>query len=203
MLNKLAGVLKKKTHGSGGFVEKVSITINLNARLQPMHRHDIEDCLEGALVKANFGTVSGGGTLQNRDTGEVEGCYIDVEVIFPLEKSIDFLINTMELLGTPKGSAIFLSEQQVVSFGKREGMALYLNGTDLPAEIYDGCDSNVIHCELGRALGSKGSIFSYWNGPTETAFYLYGTSYEEMKSLIMPFVTAYPLCQKSRMVQIA
>jgi hypothetical protein len=195
-------MLKEKTHGSG-LVEKVSLTINLNARLQPMHRHDIEDRLEEALVKANFGTVSGGGTLQNRDTGEVEGCYIVVEVIFPLETSVDFLINIMERFGVPKGSTIFLSEQQVVSFGKREGMALYLNGTNLPAEIYDEYDSNVVHGELGKALGNKGSIFSYWNGPTETAFYLYGTSYEEMKNLIMPFVTAYPLCQESRMVQIA
>ena len=41
----------------------MELTLNLNSRLQPMHRHDLEDALQGILEKVNLGEVMGGKTL--------------------------------------------------------------------------------------------------------------------------------------------
>ena len=54
----------------------MELTLNLNSRLQPMHRHDLEDALQEILEKINLGEVMGGGTLQNPQTGEIESCDI-------------------------------------------------------------------------------------------------------------------------------
>ena len=54
----------------------MELTLNLNSRLQPMHRHDLEDALQGILEKLNLGEVMGGGTLLNPETGEIVSCDI-------------------------------------------------------------------------------------------------------------------------------
>lgn len=46
-------------------------------------------------------------------------------------------------------------------------------------------------------------MYSYWEGPIYTALYFYGISFAEMKKKIEPFIATYPLCQKSRIEQIA
>ena len=94
-------------------------------------------------------------------------------------------------------------EPKQLPFGFLEGLGLYLNGTELPDEVYASCDSNVVYDEINRLLGERGSIQGHWQGPTETALYLYGYSATEMRSLIADFLGSYPLCQKSRLVQIA
>ena len=48
----------------------MDLTLNLNSRLQPMHRHDLEDALQEILEKGKLGEVTGGGTLQNPQTGD-------------------------------------------------------------------------------------------------------------------------------------
>ncbi|WP_207625594.1 hypothetical protein [Paenalcaligenes suwonensis] len=94
-------------------------------------------------------------------------------------------------------------EDRVIPFGHQEGLALYLNGTDLPDEVYQNCDVNVVWSEVDKALGDEGSIHSHYQGMTETAFYMYGNSYETMRERIQPFLDEYPLCQRCRIVQIA
>jgi len=45
------------------------------------------------------------------------------------------IAETLEELGAPKGSTLRVAESGTVrAFGNAEGMAVYLNGTDLPAE---------------------------------------------------------------------
>jgi hypothetical protein len=90
-----------------------------------------------------------------------------------------------------------------VPFGFLEGMAIYLNGTDLPDEVYETCDVNELYEEINRLLGDRGEIQGHWQGPTETALYLYGYSIDEMKSLIADHMANYPLCQKARVETIA
>lgn len=55
--------------------------MNLNSRLQPMHRHDLEDALQGILEKVNLGEVMGGGTLLNPETGEIVSCDIEIHLM--------------------------------------------------------------------------------------------------------------------------
>ena len=42
-------------------------TLQLNAKLQPFDRHDLEDLIDEFLSEENLGNTSGGGTLMSRN----------------------------------------------------------------------------------------------------------------------------------------
>jgi broad specificity phosphatase PhoE len=113
-------------------------------------------------------------------------------------------VQVLEELGAPKGSYLqFDDSERRINFGKLEGLAIYLNGTDLPDEVYETGDINFICDEFTRLLGDDGELGGDWNGPTETALYIYGRSYQSIRDKIAPFIAEYPLCQKARIEQIA
>ncbi|SDI16126.1 hypothetical protein SAMN05216588_11231 [Pseudomonas flavescens] len=176
----------------------------LNARLQPLHRGELfEDPLDDALGRAALGRVSGGGTAQGEE-GEVEWCDIEIAVNGDTADKVAPIIAELERLGAPNGSSLIIeSERREVPFGTLEGLAIYLNGTELPDEVYADCDINVVYDELQRLIEGQGQIFSYWQGPTETALYLYGTSHDRMRESISDFLGNYPLCQRCRLERIA
>jgi len=199
-------IFKKNTppDAEANAVESASayLTAQLNARLQPMHRGELfEDPLDEALQELGLGSVSGGGT-QLSESGEVDYCDIEIDVAVLDERSVQAIINLLEGLGAPRGSKLKAGEQEL-PFGNTEGLALYLNGTDLPDEVYKACDSNVVYTEVQRLIGDRGEIYSHWQGPKETALYLYGNSFQEMHDSIAEFLATYPLCQKCRVEQIA
>lgn len=84
----------------------MELTLNLNSRLQPMHRHDLEDALQEILEKINLGEVMGGGTLQNPQTGEIESCDIEIHLNDDKQDSINRLVELVNKIGIPKGSAL-------------------------------------------------------------------------------------------------
>jgi hypothetical protein len=179
------------------------VRVQLNARLQPVDRADLfEDPLMEDLEEAGIGSVSGGGTMMAEE-GEVAYCDIEIEMQKTDDEKLRFIIQQLESLGAPKGSQLHLADNQVIPFGQCEGLAIYLNGTDLPDEVYETCDPNTVYSEISQRINDEGMIMSHWQGPTETAFYLYGNSFVTMNSLIEEFVNTYPLCQKCRIVQIA
>jgi hypothetical protein len=180
------------------------IVAQLNARLQPMHRGDyFEDPLDEALQNAKCGEVSGGGTLQSK-TGEIEYCDIEIQIDGDPSIAERVAIEALVRLGAPKGSKLILEDSgREVPFGNAEGMAVYLNGSELPDEVYTNCDSNFVYSEFERLLDGTGRVLSYWQGPTETAFYMYGQSFQEMRRLLAEFMATYPLCAKARVEQIA
>lgn len=183
---------------------KEFIVAQLNARLQPMHRREFfEDALDEDLKKNGIGEISGGGTLQSKSE-EIEYCDVEIEVKNSSDKVIQAIIARLEQLGAPKGSILMIeAEDREIPFGVSEGMAVYLSGKDLPVDVYKECDSNFVFSEFNRLLSGYGRVLSYRQGPTKTAFYLYGTSFGEMKEKISEFVASYPLCQKCRVEQIA
>jgi hypothetical protein len=180
------------------------LVATLNARLQPVHRGEFfEDPLIEFLAQSGSGEVSGGGTMLSQNK-EVEFCDIEIAVPQATPEIIEAIIARLEQLGAPKGSKLHVeSEDREIPFGQAEGLAVYLNGTDLPEQVYQECDSNFVFSELDRLAAGVGRVLSHWQGPTETAFYLYGKSFAEMQRLIQPLLTTYPLCQKHRVVQIA
>jgi len=93
--------------------------------------------------------------------------------------------------------------EKVLQIGKAEGLAVYPNGTDLPDEVYAKSDINFVISEFTRLLDAKGRILSHWQGPRETALYIYGESFASMRDSLKDFIASYPLCQKCRIVQIA
>ncbi len=181
------------------------VTARLNARLRPLDRGEIyEDALDGLLKDRSLGEVTGGGTMQG-ESGEIQFCDLEIRLTQVTEESLDQLRRWLEDLGAPKGSALLLDREtdNEVAFGRNEGLAVYFNGTDLPDEVYAECDINLVFQEFEKLLGANGRIQSYWEGPQETAFYLYGPSYGTMLAAIQPFLDSYPLCQKARLVQVA
>jgi len=196
------GLFKKKEKISEA--EPKYIVVNLNARIQPMHRGEIfEDPLHEIISAKGLGEVSGGGTLQAQ-SGEIENCDIEIQVANTDQETINVIKRALEDIGAPKGSKIIIeSSGTEIEFGILEGLAIYLNGTELEEKIYEESDSNFVYSELDRLTEGKGRVYSYWQGPTETAFYLYGNSFTEMKSLIAGLVDNYPLCQRCRIEQVA
>lgn len=184
----------------------------LNARLQPMHRGELfEDPLDDALQQLGVGSVTGGGT-QMSDSGEVAHCDIEIKVAALDEHTVHTVISCLERLGAPIGSQLRLEvgaeaegeeKERKLPFGVTEGMAIYLNGTDLPDEVYARERSDAVYSELERLIDGGGEIYSHWQGPTETALYLYGNSFKDMHERVAGFLASHPLCQKCRIEQIA
>lgn len=185
-------------------IENMDLTLNLNSRLQPMHRHDLEDALQEILEKGKLGEVTGGGTLQNPQTGEIVSCDIEIHLNDDKQDSVNRLVELMNIIGIPKGSALLCTAPEIkIEVGTLEGLAFYVNGTDLPDEIYESCDINHVIEQMESAMNGIGRFYSYWEGNEWTALYFYGVSFVEMKQKIEPFIASYPLCQKSRIEQIA
>jgi hypothetical protein len=185
--------------------EATFVYAHLNARILPMERGELyEDPLLEALETNGLGEVTGAGTMQ-AENGEIQFCGVDID-LYDLSQGIPFLCEFLTSRGAPKGSKLEYEvngERVEVPFGAAEGLAIYFNGTDLPEEVYANCDINHVYDEINRLLDDRGAIQGHWQGPTETALYLYGYSAEEMKERIAEFMDEYPLCDRARYAQIA
>ncbi len=177
-------------------------TISLNMRLQPEDRVTYyEEMLEKLFKSRKFGEIDGGGTSFTKEEGPLS---CDVNFIYYKDKEEE-IIEVLKKMPAPKGSKVLLGEEgdREYEIGDLEGLALYLNGTELEKEVYESCDINYVVSELMKLMGKDVAIFSYWTGNKEMALYFYGENFERMKSAIQPFVDSYPLCQKSRIEQLA
>ena len=180
------------------------IVLNLNARFQPMHRGDLEDALDEILGQMELGEVCGGGTLMS-PTKEIKSCDIELDIDDD-DKTVETLLDIIDKLGVPKGSKLQFSDRSDkndMPIGRLEGLAVYLNGTELSAEVYQSCDINYAIEQMDGRLSGIGRLYSWWEGPQETALYFYGESYEKMLDAVKGFIEEYPLCQKCRVEQIA
>lgn len=183
---------------------EILVVARLNIKVMPMDRGTIfEDPLNEALEKIGLGEVTGGGTQMSAD-GEIEFCDVEIALFKDDPETLDAVIELLNASGAPKGSMLIGDpEKDGIPFGIKEGMAVYLNGTDLPDSVYAECDSNLVYEEFEKLLGDHGFILHTWQGPTETGLYIYGPSFETMKSKIGGFLDTYPLCKKARVVQTA
>jgi len=180
----------------------ILLQLTLNAPLRPDDRgRRYEDPLQQLLDRKLPGSqVSGAGTLLS-PSGEIAWCDIDVELTGDPVAGRRQIIDFLEWLGAPKGSVAKLTDD-VVAFGKTEGVAIYLNGTDLPSHVYAEADVNQLIRMLGYQLGRKGRMQSFWEGPRETALYFYGGSAQTIRDLIAPVLAEHPLAQECRVVDL-
>ena len=180
-----------------------TIRILLNARLRPLDRASrYEDPLQEALdAQAPGSRVTDGGTLLSPER-EVQSCDFDIELDGDPDTGLRLVIDTLDALGAPRGSKATVDDRPWIPFGNNEGVGLYLNGTDLPDEIYATSDVNELIEQLHARLGDEGSMQSWWQGPRETALYLYGPSASRMRELIHDVVATHPLAQQSRLVDL-
>jgi hypothetical protein len=181
----------------------LSIIIRLNDKCQPEFRGALyEDPLHKELQALGVGMVDGGGSGMTAN-GEIAFCDLNACLVADKKKHIDFLIDSLNKLGAPKGSRLLVGPGREIPFGVNEGIGIYLNGTDLPQEIYQQCDVNHVIEEFHRLLNEEGTMHGYWEGGAETAIYFYGRSFDAMKARLNGFISSYPLCQRARVEQIA
>lgn len=179
------------------------IVVTLNAKLQPMHRGELEDAFSDVCKENEFAAeVVGGGTLLE-PSGEVKECDIEVQLDDASDASVGFVRALFEAMLAPVGSRISVPDREPIAFGTHQGLGLYLNGIDLPDETYASGDSNHVFEECARLLDGIGMVNSHWQGPTETALYMYGRDFERMHAAIRPLLDGYPLCRQCRVVRIA
>lgn len=197
---KFGGAKKQETAQRG-----TTVTARLNAKVQPIDRGDYyEDPLTETLKAANLGEVTGGGTQLCEAPCGIEFCDLEIRLDEMTEEGLAVVIKRLNDLGAPKGSRLIIDGTgKEIPFGVTEGIAVYLNGTDLEDEVYRTCDVNVVIDEFDRLLKGKGAFRGYWEGAAETALFCYGASYHEMKAALSPFLAQYPLCEKARVEQIA
>lgn len=178
------------------------LTLEINARLQPLDRGDIyEDPIEEALIACGCGTTDGGGTMM-QENGEIKFCDVEITLNDNTNENMDKLLRIIDKIGLPKGSFL-RADNLELPVGTLEGLALYMNGTELPDEVYESCDINYAIEKINELLAQSGSMYSHWQGPKDTALYFYGPSFDEMKEKMETFLLEYPLCQKCRIEKIA
>ncbi|PYD67179.1 hypothetical protein CDI09_04395 [Komagataeibacter nataicola] len=113
-------------------------------------------------------------------------------------------MQALDELGAPKGSELRLPGTAApIAFGMMEGMAIFMNGTDLPAETYARSDINKTISGLRAALGQTEALQGYWEGSRETALYFYGSSFAAMQAAVADYIQSDPLCARCRIEQIA
>lgn len=177
------------------------ITLQLNARFRPLDRGDLEDALAPVLERLELGEINGGGTML-MPSGEVKYCDIEIGLKDGSPESLERLKDIIRHFGVPKGSRL-LGDGLDQPVGEQEGLAIYLNGRELSDQVYADCDVNYVIEQMNALMGEAGFMYSYWQGPEDTALYFYGKSFQEMKQAVAGFVAEYPLCQKCRIEQIA
>lgn len=185
----------------GKAAKEIAATVALNARYQPIDRGAYEELTDRFLKEKGWGRLGEGGGTMLLPSGEPEKC--DFDILIAPDKVDEVTAALDKVFFVPKGSALVIGDEER-PIGQKEGLALYLNGTDLPLEVYQTSDVNAVIQSLEEHLGKeRGRFLSYWQGPMETALYFYGPSYEAMKAALEEIIPQHPLCEKSRMVQIA
>jgi hypothetical protein len=191
--------------------EAIFAYAHINARIMPAQRDEFfEQPLIEALAFETQGSepiaeVTGSGSMQDK-TGELLFCGIDLD-IFDLDAATQLICALLTAEGAPKGSRLEYTHKGKdikVPFGESECLAIYLNGTDLPAEVYEAADIDKLADEINAAIAPvHGSIWGSWQGPTETAAYCYGPSFDAMHTKLLPIFAKTALCEKCRVVQLA
>ncbi len=182
------------------------VVVHLNARLMPLDRGELfADPLAAHLAGLGLSaTVSGGGTSLS-ELGEPMTCDLELDVAaeVPVAEAAARIGEFLDSVGAPRGSTVRADDSVLLQFGTTQGLALYLNGTDLPDEVYAASDTNELARAVGDALGDAGRMLSSWHGPTETALYLYGPSSATMRARLADLLATRADAQLSRLEDIA
>jgi hypothetical protein len=166
--------------------------------IEPIDRGNrYEDPLQAALEAAQAGAVTGGGSQLN-ESGGIE--FVDVEIeLANLDAALDLVANTLEGAGAPQGSEIRHEDNVVRVFGRQQCLAIYLDGTSLPDEVYANLDFDHVVTEIGNAAGPD-SFHGCWQGPEETGLYFFGSTAEDMFTRVEPLLRTLPIGQNARVV---
>lgn len=179
--------------------------VTLNEPIMPTDRQErYEELLEATLARTpNRGQVTGGGT-QQRASGEIAHADIELDLVGDIAEASHHVIKVLEHLGAPVGSHLVVDGAEPIDFGRTRGIGVYLNGTDLPDEVYETSDVNDLVAALENAVEGLGPMphHSHWQGPTETAMYFYAEDRDELRRRLTAEAEKHPLAQGCRIVDL-
>ena len=176
------------------------VLARLYEHIEPIDRGErYEDPLQAALERTNIGQVTGGGSLLN-ELGGIE--YVDIEIeLANLAGALDVVVDALEKAGAGQGSELVDgSDSRILrQFGTQQCLAIFLDGTTLPEQVYADLDFDTVVTELGAAAG-EGSSRGFWQGPEETGLFFFGPDAEAMFGRVEPVLRRLPIGQNARVV---
>jgi hypothetical protein len=183
--------------------EPFRMSVNLNARVQPVHRGEIyEDPLQEALDKYAAGShVDGGGSSFDPAEG-VSDCDIELALVGDREEVVTMVVDALEFFGAPVGSSYRVGDEGPVPFGRTHGVSLSLDGTSLADEVYANNDVNELVGALTSELGDAADLQSWWEGPERTSFFFYGDDPALIRGVLESAAGRFPLAEKSLVADI-
>jgi hypothetical protein len=168
--------------------------------IEPIDRGDrYEDPLQAILDTAKAGRVTGGGS-QLGDLGGIAYANLELELA-NLDEVLGIVTAALEKAGAPQGSElIHVPDGRVLrEFGKQQCLAIFLDGTSLPDEVYANLDFEALVAELGVAAGEN-SYRGFWQGPQETGMFFFGPDADTMFARVEPVLRRLPIGQNARVV---
>lgn len=179
----------------------LTVVQRIPARLQPAHRDDLlVTPITGLLGRLSPGTRLAATETVVSPEGEPLEAVLQWEV--PLEDAEGVVAALLDLEGgLPTGTTVEI-HGKAVACGELAGVALYLNGTDLPDEVYAASGLQEVVTTLQEALGRVGQLWSYWQGPAETGLYFYGPDGAAIRDVLAAQASVVPLLESSRLVDL-
>jgi len=168
--------------------------------IEPIDRGDrYEDPLEEVLANAGLGHVTGGGS-QLGALGIVEHADVEIELA-NLDEGARVVVEALEAAGAPEGSELVEASSGSVlrTFGVQQCLAIFLDGTSLPDEVYAALDFDAVLGEIGAAAGTE-AFRGIWQGPEETGLFFFGPDAEAMFARVEPVLRHLPIGQNARVV---
>jgi hypothetical protein len=156
-----------------------------------------EDPLQAALDEKKAGEVSGGGSQLNA-SGGIDYAEVEIE-LGDLDGALDLVVATLERAGAPQGSEIIQGDRVLREFGTQECLAVYLDGTSLPDEVYATLDFEQVVKDIGTLAGPD-SYHGAAQGAEETGLMLFGPDAEAMFARVEPLLKTLPIGQNARVV---
>lgn len=168
--------------------------------IEPLDRGDrYEDPLDKQLHEYAVGEVAGGGSQLDENGGIV---FVDIELhLKDRDAALELCKLALEFLGAPKGSQFiyYEGEQELkMPFGTTEGVALVLDGVNLPQEVYEKFGLDELMAALQPVLADGIGEFHACRTLNEvTEVYFYGPSADQLMEVLAPVQQTFPLCQNS------
>ena len=180
------------------------IRARIAEHVEPIDRGDrYEDPLD-AFLKANaLGEVVGGGTALTAD-GEIEWADVEIE-LDDVDASLAKVVAQLEAFGAPAGSRIEFDAETgraPVPFGRLEQLVVYLDGVNLPDEVYAALDFEALYTAMADAARAQagGEARAVWTGNTETAIHMAGPSADALATAVRAMWDSVPVLQNARLV---
>jgi hypothetical protein len=176
------------------------VLARLYEHIEPIDRGSrYEDPLQAALEAKGIGEVTGGGSQLDED-GRI--AYADVEVALAnLDDAVSVVVTALEAAGAPQGSELIDASdgRMLREFGRQQCLAIYLDGTSLPDDVYAELDFEGVVAEIGSAAGED-SYHGFSQGAEETGLYFFGPDAEAMFGRVEPVLGHLPIGQNARVV---